>query len=275
MTEITKVKDDIQHLNNQLINYYSSFQRLSEECLKIRTNSQEINIIVENIKLKQKREDIRDATSNGSLVWKIENFTQKWNDARSGRQISIESPLFYSLPTGYKMCARLHMYGDADAHGTHMSMFLVLLKGEYDAILTWPFNFRVTFCLFDQTGQGYHIVDSFDPDTTLPSVQRPNSNMNTAGGIPKFCPLAFIEQSENYYVRDDTMFINIKVNFNDELKIPLPYTAQDNPGLPIHIQDTIRLERMKQCQQLQEKHDAEIRCNDREILDRSLIHQSL
>ncbi|CAF1304360.1 unnamed protein product [Adineta steineri] len=268
MTEITKVNDDIQHINNQLISYHGSFQRLSEEYLKIRTNSQEINI-------KQKLEDFRDATSNGSLVWKVENFTQKLNDARSGRQISIESPLFYSSPTGYKMCARLHMYGDADAHGTHMSTFLVLLKGEYDAILTWPFNFRVTFCLFDQTGQGYHIVDSFDPDTTSLSVQRPNLNMNIASGIPKFCPLAVIEQSQNYYVRDDTMFIKIKVNFNYELKIPLPYTAQDNPELPVHIQDTIHRERIKHYQQLQEKRDAETKCNDREILDRSLIHQSL
>ena len=32
---------------------------------------------------------------------------------------------------------------------THLSVFMVLMKGEYDAILRWPFNKKVKFTLID------------------------------------------------------------------------------------------------------------------------------
>jgi TNF receptor-associated factor 1 len=101
------------------------------------------------------------------------------------------------------------MYGDGDARGTHTSIFLVLLKGEYDPILKWPFNFPVTFCLYDQTGQGHHTIDSFYPDTSSISFQKPDSEMNIASGIPKYYPLAMIERPETCYIRDDTMFVKV------------------------------------------------------------------
>lgn len=31
-----------------------------------------------------------------------------------------------------------------------MSLFVGILKGDYDALLTWPFSHRVTFTLLDQ-----------------------------------------------------------------------------------------------------------------------------
>ena len=171
-------------------------------------------------------------------------------DAQSERQTSIYSPPFYSSPTGYKMRARLYLHGDGNARRTHMSLFFVLMRGENDAILKFPFNYKVTFCLYDQTPQLRHIIDSFRPDIKSNSFQRPRSEMNIASGIPKFFPLAMIQQEGNPYVRDDTMFIKVMVDFGDMPKTLLPYALSLNPGLPMHIQQTmIKQEAERRAQQ--------------------------
>jgi len=169
------------------------------------------------------------------------------------------------------MRARLDLYGDGDARGTHMSIFLVILKGEYDAILTWPFNYPVNVCLFDQTGQGHHIIDSFYPDTRSISFQRPRSKENTAGGILKFCPLAVIKQQGNCYVQNDTMFIKIEVDFLGIPRPVLPFTLGLNPGLPTHEQEAQRRMEVEKYKQLRAKLQDEINQNDQEIAERSVI----
>jgi hypothetical protein len=124
-----------------------------------------------------------------------------------------------------------------------MSLFFVLMRGPNDPVLKFPFNYKVTFCLYDQTPQQRHIIDSFRPDIRSSSFQRPRSEMNIGGGIPKFCSLAMIQQEGNPYVRDDTIFIKVMVDFGDMPKTLLPYALSLNPGLPTNVQqDMIKQE---------------------------------
>ena len=152
-------------------------------------------------------------------------------DAQSERQTSIYSPIFYSSPNGYKMRVRLYPGGDGNARRTHMSIFFVLMRGEYDAVLEFPFSFKVTFCLFDQTPQQRHMIDSFRPDTKSNSFQRPRSDMNIASGIPKFCPLTIVHQDNNPYVRDDTMC--------NQSRSRLWWSTQNNSSICIKSQSRI------------------------------------
>ncbi|CAF3419908.1 unnamed protein product [Rotaria sp. Silwood1] len=148
------------------------------------------------------------------------------------------------------MRARLYLNGDGNARRTHMSLFFVLMRGPNDAILKFPFNYKVTFCLYDQTPQQRHIIDSFRPDIKSNSFQRPRSEMNIASGIPKFFPLTMIQQEGNPYVREDTMFIKVMVDFGDMPKTLLPYALSLNPGLPMHIQQLmIKQETERRAQQ--------------------------
>ena len=152
------------------------------------------------------------------------------------------------------MRGRLYLHGDGNARRTHMSVFFVLMRGPNDAILKFPFNHKVTFCLYDQTPAQRHIIDSFRPDVKSNSFQRPRSEMNIASGIPKFFPLNMIQQEKNPYVRDDTMFIKIMVDFGELPKALLPYALGLNPGLPIHIQqEFIEREREKRVPQVQQQ----------------------
>ena len=173
-------------------------------------------------------------------------------DAQSERQTSIYSPPFYSSPLGYKMRLRAYLNGDGHARRTHLSLFFVLMRNSYDAVLKFPFDYKVTFCLYDQTSNQHHIVDSFRPDIRSNSFQRPKSEMNIASGIPKFVPLEMIQRGDSPYVRDDTMFIKVMVDFSNTPKLILPFIFNLDPGLPTHIQQTRikeELERLEQQQQ--------------------------
>ncbi|CAF1194053.1 unnamed protein product [Didymodactylos carnosus] len=212
--------------------------------ISIAEKESNLNVIAPNQKvllqelstLKEQVENIEFVSYDGTLIWKITNVSDKMSDAQSERQPSIYSRPFYSSPTGYKMRARLYLHGDGNARRTHMSLFIVIVRGEYDRILKWPFNHTVTFCLLDQSGQNRHVIDSFRPDIKSNSFQRPQSEMNIASGIPKFFPLPMIQEADNNYVKDDTMFIKVIVDFADLSKMILPYVLSLNSGLPYHVQ---------------------------------------
>jgi TNF receptor-associated factor 2 len=200
--------------------------------------------------LKQNLEENQHVSTDGTLTWRVDRVAERMADAQSERQPSIYSPIFYSAPTGYKMRARLYLHGDGNARRTHMSLFFLLMRGEYDALLPWPFGYKVTFCLFDQTGNNRHIIDSFRPDVKSNSFQRPKTDANIASGIPKFFPLPMIQQDDNPYVREDTLFLKIVVDLNDTPKMILPYMLTLNPGLPNHVQQIlINQEKVKRQQQ--------------------------
>ena len=132
-------------------------------------------------------------------------------DARSGKYTSVISQPFYSSHDGYKMCLRLYFLGDGIGMGTHMSLFLVIMKGEYDAILQWPFTHKVSFCLINQH-DGRDIVDVFQPDPLSSSFQRPKTDMNVASGCPRFISLHELKQDG--FIKDDTIFIKATVDMS-------------------------------------------------------------
>ena len=68
----------------------------------------------------------------------------KPHKAKLGKVISLYSAPFYTSRHGYKMCLRLYMDGDWGGKGSHLSFFLTLMKGEYDALLPWPFRQTVS-----------------------------------------------------------------------------------------------------------------------------------
>ncbi|CAF2709244.1 unnamed protein product [Rotaria sp. Silwood2] len=236
---------------NESLQVPISLSTLAEKLLKVKLSVEESSLFLEGMQdnqdllsqalssLQEKINDLQYVSYDGTLVWKITNFHEKMLDAQSERQTSIYSPPFYSSPNGYKMRARLYLNGDENARRTHMSLFFVLMRGLNDPILKFPFNYTVIFCLYDQTSAQQHIIGSFRPDIKSSSFQRPRLDRNIASGIPKFCALETLQQEGNPYVRDDTIFIKIMVDFGEIPKTLLPYALCLNSGIPMHIQQAM------------------------------------
>ncbi|KAL3872159.1 hypothetical protein ACJMK2_040106 [Sinanodonta woodiana] len=157
------------------------------------------------------------ASYDGILLWRIPEFSKHRLESQRGKTLSIYSPAFYTSRTGYKMCIRLYPNGDGMGKGSHMSLFFVLMRGPYDALLSWPFMQRVTFMLIDQNNRE-HVIDSFRPDPASSSFKRPTSDMNIASGCPLFIPHKRLDDPTYGYLKEDTMFIKTVV---DVANLPL------------------------------------------------------
>ncbi|CAH3041518.1 unnamed protein product [Porites lobata] len=180
-----------------------------------RIESIEHTLALRNVTLADLEEYIRQqefSSHDGQLLWKITEFARRRNEAVSGQQVSFYSPCFYTSRYGYKMCARIYLNGDGMGRGTHISVFFVVMRGQYDALLRWPFRQKVTFMLMDQDNVE-HVIDAFRPDPNSSSFQRPRRETNIASGCPMFCSLS--ELNNHAYVRDDTLFLKIIVDTSD------------------------------------------------------------
>ncbi|KFQ60435.1 TNF receptor-associated factor 2, partial [Pelecanus crispus] len=146
------------------------------------------------------------ASYDGVFLWKITDVGRKLQDSVTGRAVSLYSPAFYTAKYGYKVCLRVYLNGDGTGKGTHVSLFFVVMRGDYDALLPWPFRHKVTFMLLDQNNRE-HIIDAFRPDLTSASFQRPVNDMNVASGCPMFLPLSKLQSPKYAYVKEDTLFL--------------------------------------------------------------------
>ena len=154
---------------------------------------------------------IENSNRDGSMIWKIPQFSQRKADAENGKCASILSPPFYSGRYGYKMCLRLYIMGNGIGKGTHLSLFFVVMRGEFDNILQWPFTHKVTFKLINQAGGRLSdIVDTFKPDPMNISFRKPKSEMNYASGCPQFISHAVLEGGG--FIVDNTLFIKCSID---------------------------------------------------------------
>ena len=154
---------------------------------------------------------IENCNYDCTSIWKIPQFSQRMSDAQTGKYTSIFSLPFYTGRYGYKMCLRLYILGDGIGKNSHMSLFFVIMKGEFDNILQWPFTHKVTFKLINQTG-GRDIIDTFQPDPMSSSFRKPKSDMNIASGCPRF--VSHTELKSGGFIVEDTVFIKCSVDAN-------------------------------------------------------------
>jgi len=108
------------------------------------------------------------------------------------------------------MCIRVYLNGDGTGKGTHLSVFFVLMKGEYDSNLSWPFEpSRISFFLINHDNDRLY-YRTFTPDVQSSSFKRPVSDVNVAIGCPQFAELSILDNPS--YVKDDVIYIRAIVN---------------------------------------------------------------
>lgn len=147
-------------------------------------------------------------------TWKISDFSETLRRAKSGQTRRIESAPFYTGEYGYKV--RIHLYPNGFSSGkdTHLSLFIILMKGEYDSITPWPFRQKVTFRLIDQQenlNDRVNIVNSLSGFRGNEGWNaRPLTEKSIGRGFSTF--LAHTKLMERRYIVDDTVFIRVEVD---------------------------------------------------------------
>ena len=144
-------------------------------------------------------------------IWTVTDFWEKVSRAKNGKEVQIDSDYFYLGLHGYKMRLALYPNGCTRAVNAHISLFSSLMKGQYDAILRWPFRYKGKLTLIDQNPdltqrQNYSKSFIAGPETS----KRPKSEENEGWGFHAF--LSHKELRKNYYVVDETLFIKFEVS---------------------------------------------------------------
>ena len=163
---------DFAHLEGNIRSLQNNFERLAREVeavnMKVDDNTEtvgtlqtamdqctkaltQVNSMVNEVGLKVDILAVRSV--NGILVWKVNELEKRVEEAKTGKIMSIYSPPFYTSLHGYRMCLRLYLDGDGQGKGSHLSLFLVIMKSDYDDLLPWPFKQKVSILIHIYNGR--------------------------------------------------------------------------------------------------------------------------
>ena len=168
------------------------------------------------VQLKKQGEEIRQLHFT-TLVIKMSKFSQlKVNNN------PWYSPGFYTHTFGYKMCLRVDANGDGDGKGTHVSVFVHLMKGENDDALTWPIEYKCVVTLLNQLKDEDHYTRTYCSPKDKSYVSRVLSGEKGAAWGPHHfiahTKLDLQEKEQCQYLKDDSLYLRVQVDLIPAIK---------------------------------------------------------
>ena len=202
---VTMLVADVEQHKRTLAQMNISVNHLSQVVPRYGSVVKEMNLKIQVLELK--------STNRTIYVWKVNELGRRYREACTGKTTHLNSPPFYTSNHGYRLCLRAYLYGDGPGKGTHISLFIVLMKSEYDDILSWPFHYQVTLSLLNQDNPlsaDAAITRKFVPNPESSSFQKPKDMFNIESGFPKFSELAVMNNSS--FVKNDTIYFRVKLD---------------------------------------------------------------
>ena len=199
--KLSDTQDQLNDTQVQLGNLQKEFKETTRELEK------KIHAVLE-----KKAQHSEENCHNGSFTWRIDGFSKLLRSAKSNEITRIESSPFYSC--GYKCRLQLDPNGCSSGKGTHLSIYIFIMRGENDATLEWPFQKKVYFRVIDQQetdASKQNIFRFFYHQHPEPGLlkhfARPVAGENDCYGFAKFVSLETVQ--ERRYIVDDTILIQV------------------------------------------------------------------
>ena len=114
------------------------------------------------------------------------------------------SPPFYThFILGYRMCLGVYANGQGAGKGTHVSVYVHLMKGEFDDLLKWSFRGEVTIQLKKNDPPHYQMMLPFNDNTPNESMCKPTKERNRGWGYSQYISHANLYAGG--YLKDDKL----------------------------------------------------------------------
>ena len=143
------------------------------------------------------------------LITKMHNFSEKvWNNEE------WYSTPFFAFKGGYQMCLKVLAAGYGDGEGTHVSVFLHLMKGPHDDKLEqsghWPLRGTFTIELLNQLNDNTHMVQ-FHHHLCNDCTNRVLEGFIAKAGhsIPQFISHGTLYYGDSGYYKSDSLTFRI------------------------------------------------------------------
>ncbi|XP_033736033.1 TNF receptor-associated factor 3-like [Pecten maximus] len=201
------IKENLQNSHAACVQTYEINRQLQHDIQKATELSSKIKKIDKKLSdLDLRMRQFETSNFDGTLVWKIRDYR---NRVQNG-VIPLYSQPFYTSRHGYKLCGQVYLNGDGTHPNMFLSFFFILMKGDFDALLPWPFKQQVTFMLMDQETRSQNLSKVLNSNRDAVSFKRPDSKMNVTSGFPHFVERSKLETRT--YLQEDTIFLMIKVD---------------------------------------------------------------
>ena len=147
------------------------------------------------------------------VIIKMSEYSVKRRDA-----IEWYSDPFYTHNKGYKMCLKVYSAGTGVGKGTHLSVFLYLMKGPHDDELAWPLKGRFQIKLLSQICDDQHHSETATYNDNTPDgyASRATSYRSRSGwGFNQFIKNEYNLTPPCQFLKDDSLFFRVtNLNFN-------------------------------------------------------------
>ena len=115
----------------------------------------------------------------------------------------------YTHHQGYKVCLRVIANGTSFGKGTHVSVFIHFMRGEFDDSLKWPFRGVISFRLMDQLGDDHKLGSVRYDDNVADSVCTRVTEGEVCKGEWGYIQFILHSDLEPKYLKDDKLVFQI------------------------------------------------------------------
>ena len=135
-------------------------------------------------------------------------------DTKQENKINWYSDPFYTHNKGYKICLRVDAAGNRNGEGTHLSVFLHLMKGPHDDELTWPLRGEFEIKLLNQISDSEHyskILNFDEASIHCTGRIREGGRSKKGWGKPQYTSNADLNKVTTtcQYLKDDCLFFQV------------------------------------------------------------------
>ena len=119
-----------KHYKSDIINHVKLIYEIAMQN-KERLNKHDENLAehVNMIKDVDRRVGDLEKIAHNAMIWRIECYNRKMQESKAGNTETLFSPTFTTSKHGYRLCASVCLNGDGKGKGTHISIFVSILKG--------------------------------------------------------------------------------------------------------------------------------------------------
>ena len=130
----------------------------------------------------------------------MSNFNQlKTSDA------NWNSPPMYTHPHGYKFNITVYPNGVYAGRGTHVTVYIYSIPGEFDATLQWPAKFTITLQLLNQHRDQDHITVTEQFQWSKPKIGTQRTVDYFSRTVIAHTDLELNAQKQTQYLKDDCL----------------------------------------------------------------------
>lgn len=141
----------------------------------------------------------------GVLDWCITNFR-----AQRDHNECISMP-FTTSKYGYKFLLSVYPNGYRAGSGTHLSVQIAIMSGNFDELLPWPFCHPITIRLINQLRNG----NCIEVVIRAPSFNRPTTCVNQTLCFHHFNDLGSLFDETIGFLVQDTLIFQVSLDTND------------------------------------------------------------